>query len=112
MQRDRIPNDINVKYKAWLNPGINNDITPKALRELVKQHKYSQDGRETTCTGTFERLIGIPSRHTLQSVVISVLIWPYHGFVYRTTGRDLSLPWFQYPPSSGRWLRTLVRTCI
>ena len=83
MQRDRIPNDVNAKHKAWLDPGINSEITPKALRELIKQHKYSQDGRETNCTGTFERSMGIPCRHTLQSLInlsIKVKAEHFHKF--------------------------------
>jgi len=79
MQRDRVPTDVNAKYKAWLDPGINSEVTPKALRELVKQHKYSQDGRETNCTGTFERSMGIPCRHTLQSLInLSIKVKPEH----------------------------------
>ena len=41
--------------KAWLDPGINGEIIPKALCELVKERKNSQDGRETTRTGAFEQ---------------------------------------------------------
>ena len=114
MQRDRIPNDINVKYKAWLNPGINNDITPKALRELVKQHKYSQDGRETTCTGTFERSMGIPCRHTLQSLInLSIKVKPEHFHAFwrfeRPPDRD-GLPFLRppAPPPDPEWREPAV----
>src|SRR5436190_9994264 len=83
MQRDQVPTDVNAKYKAWLNPGINSEITLKALHELVKQHKYSQDGREITCTGTFEQSMGIPCHHTLQSLInlsIKVKAEHFHKF--------------------------------
>ena len=94
MQRDRVPTDVNAKYKAWLNPSINSKITPKALRELIKQHKYSQDGRETTCTGAFERSIGIPCRHTLQSLInLSIKVKEEHFHVF----------WrFKRPPAEDR----------
>ena len=55
----------------YLPPGIHNIITPSAIKLIRKQFEaYKRDlqqRRTLPCSSSFERIYGLPCRHTLQS---------------------------------------------
>ena len=98
-ERDRIPNDINAKYVPWLDPDINKEIVPKALREVVKQHKLNQERPMTECTGQFTRSMGLPCRHTLkamQDLSLKLTAADFHAFWTFNHSKDE--PFLRPPP--------------
>jgi hypothetical protein len=69
-QRDRVPRDVEARRFPWLQDDINTEIIPRAIRLLLGQYNLYKDSlqndQNTTCTGSFERSMGIPCRHTIQ----------------------------------------------
>jgi hypothetical protein len=70
--RNRIKFEHRLEKMPFLPPDIHNTITPPAIEHVRKQQelrrKYQREHRFQPCTGSFERINGLPCYHTIQSV--------------------------------------------
>ena len=68
--RGRVYHDLNAKrWPDLLNPKLNQQIVPEAMKLLVKQlHLMKDEVNQKPCSGSFERVNGIPCYHTLRTL--------------------------------------------
>ena len=70
LARDRVYHDLNAKrWPNLLNPKLNKQIVPEAMKLLVQQlHLMKDEVNQRPCSGSFERVNGIPCYHTLRTL--------------------------------------------
>jgi hypothetical protein len=70
--RNTIKHAHRLEKMPFLPPDIHSTITPPAIEHVRKQHelrkKHQRERCFYPCTGTFERINGLPCYHTLQSM--------------------------------------------
>src|SRR2546423_5242461 len=70
--KNKIKFEHRLEKMPFLPSGIHNTITPPAIEHVRKQdelrQKYRKENRFHPCTGTFEKINGLPCYHTLQSM--------------------------------------------
>ena len=66
--RDRVYHDLKASRWDLLDPELNKQVVPEAMRLLVKQLYLARDEvvNNKPCTGNFEAIHGIPCYHTLR----------------------------------------------
>ena len=68
MARTRLAHDLQAKRWDFLDPNLNKQIVPNAMKSLVKQLLLMKNElNDKPCTGSFEQINGIPCYHTLQA---------------------------------------------
>lgn len=69
MKRDRIQHELNAKRWKVLDPDLNTQIVPQAMKLLVQQLHLAKDTLvDKPCTSSFERIHGIPCYHTIRVI--------------------------------------------
>jgi hypothetical protein len=67
MKRDRIQHELIAKRWKILDPDLNTQIVPQAMKLLVQQLYLAKDTLvDKPCTSSFEQINGIPCYHTIR----------------------------------------------
>jgi hypothetical protein len=70
--KNKIKHEHRLEKMPFLPPDIHSTVTPPAIEHVRKQHelrqKHRRERRVHPCTGSFERINGLPCYHTIQSM--------------------------------------------
>ena len=103
MKRDRIQHELNAKRWKVLDPDLNTQIVPQAMKLLVQQLHLARDTLvDKPCTSSFERIHGIPCYHTIRVIErleLTITRTDFHKhWHFNRPGEAIQLPPPPVPP--------------